>query len=62
MEERILKIIKNKDGHGTMCYKIALPSKWIKALGLDTSDYATLTFKNNSIIIKRKDGVTDEGI
>lgn len=56
MEEiRDLKIIKNKDGHGTMGYKIALPSKWIKSMGLDKSDYATLIFKGNSIIIKNKE-------
>lgn len=55
MEIRNLKIIKNKDGHGTMGYKIALPSKWIKNIGLDESDYATLIFKDNSILIKNKE-------
>lgn len=29
-EERNLKIITNKDGHGTTNYKICLPSKWVK--------------------------------
>ena len=56
MEEiRNLKIIKNKDGHGTMGYKIALPSKWIKSMDLDKTNYATLIFKNNSIVIKNKE-------
>ena len=54
-ETRKLKIIKNKDGHGTMGYKIALPSKWIEIMGLDKTDYATLIFKDNSITIKNKE-------
>lgn len=29
-EERDLKIITNKDGHGTTNYKICLPAKWVK--------------------------------
>ena len=55
MEKRELRIIKNKDGHGTMCYKIALPAKWIKSMGLDTTDYATLIFNKNIILIKNKE-------
>lgn len=51
-EERKLKIIKNQDGHGTICYKISLPTRWIKCMGLDVQDYATVEFKDNSIIIK----------
>lgn len=57
MDIRNLKIIKNKDGHGTMGYKIALPSTWIKSMGLDESNYATLIFKDNSILIKNKEDI-----
>lgn len=63
MEEiRNLKIIRNKDGHGTIGYKITLPSKWIKSMGLDTQDYATLIFKDNSIILKNKEDFEMENI
>lgn len=63
-EKRELKIIKNKDGHGTMGYKIALPSKWVKQLGLDTGadNYATVILKDNSIIIKNKEDFVMENM
>ena len=51
-ETRKLKIIRNKDGHGTMGYKIALPSKWISKMDLDNKEYAILEFNCKEIIIK----------
>lgn len=64
MEKRELKIIKNKDGHGTMGYKITLPSKWVKCMGLDSNkeDYAIVIFENNSIIIKNAEDYKMENI
>lgn len=55
MEKRKLKIIRNKDGHGTMNYKVSLPAKWIKQMNLDKQEYATLIYSNNNIVIKNKE-------
>lgn len=55
MEQRKLKIIRNKDGHGTMGYKIALPSKWISEMDLDNKEYAILEFNGKEIIIKNEE-------
>lgn len=57
-ETRKLKIIKNKDGHGTMGYKIALPSKWISKMDLDNKEYAILEFNGKEIIIKNEEEST----
>lgn len=55
MEYRELKLIKNKDGHGTINYKICLPTKWIKNLNLEKEEKVIVCTKNNSIIIKNKE-------
>ena len=55
MEYRELKLIKNKDGHGTINYKICLPTKWIKNLNLEKEEKVIVYTKNNSIIIKNKE-------
>ena len=55
MEYRELKLIKNKDGHGTINYKICLPTKWIKNLNLEKEEKVIVYIKNNSIIIKNKE-------
>lgn len=57
-ETRKLKIIRNKDGHGTMGYKIALPSKWISKMDLDNKEYAILEFNGKEIIIKNEEEST----
>ena len=54
MEIRELKLIKNQDGHGTINYKICLPTKWVKALELDKGEKVVVYTKNNSIIIQTK--------
>lgn len=54
MEIRELKLIKNKDGHGTVNYKICLPTKWIKLLELEKEEKVIVYCKNNSIIIQSK--------
>lgn len=54
MEVRELKLIKNKDGHGTINYKICLPTKWIKYLKLEKEEKIIVYYKNNSIIIQSK--------
>lgn len=54
METRELKLIKNKDGHGTTNYKICLPTKWVNFLELDKEEKVAICLDNNSIIIKNK--------
>ena len=54
MEARELKLIKNKDGHGTINYKICLPTKWINFLGLEKEEKVVVYLDNNNIVIKSK--------
>ena len=54
MEVRELKLIKNKDGHGTINYKVCLPTKWIKYLELEKEEKIIVYINDNSIIIKSK--------
>lgn len=55
MEYRELKLIKNKDGHGTVNYKICLPTKWVKSLELEKNEKVVIYMQNNAIIIKNKE-------
>lgn len=55
MEVRELKLIKNKDGHGTVNYKICLPTKWVKSLELEKKEKVVIYMQNNAIIIKNKE-------
>lgn len=55
MEVRELKLIKNKDGHGTVNYKICLPTKWVKSLELEKKEKVVIYMQNNTIIIKNKE-------
>ena len=52
METRTLKLIKNKDGHGTINYKLSLPKKWIDSMGV--TDAVKVEFSNNKIIIYKE--------
>ena len=54
MEVRELKLIKNKDGHGTINYKVCLPTKWIKYLELEKEEKIIVYINDNIIIIKSK--------
>ena len=60
MEYRELKLITNKDGHGTINYKICLPAKWVKNLKLQNKVIVFTT--NNAIIIKNKEDFKMEEI
>lgn len=62
METRELKLIKNKDGHGTTNYKICLPTKWVNFLGLDKEEKVAVCLDYNSIIIKSKGDLKMEEI
>ena len=62
METRELKLIKNKDGHGTTNYKICLPTKWVNFLDLDKEEKVAICLDNNSIIIKSKGDLKMEEI
>lgn len=53
MEKRNLKLIANKDGHGTINYKIALPKIWIDKMNLNEEKRnVVVSFDKNKIIIE----------
>lgn len=54
MEVRNLRLIKNKDGHGTVNYKICLPTKWVNFLELYKENEVVVYLENNNIVIKSK--------
>ena len=47
MEVRNLRLIKNKDGHGTVNYKICLPTKWVNFLELYKENEVVVYLENN---------------
>lgn len=54
MKRRNLKLIINKDGHGTINYKISLPKSWIDKMNLKDNDRnVVVSFDNNKIIIEK---------
>lgn len=56
MEKRNLKLIVNKDGHGTTNYKIALPKVWIDKMDLSQENRNVIvSFDENKIIIEKAD-------
>lgn len=49
MERRNLKLIANKDGHGTINYKISLPKKWIDRMKLNENERnVVISFDENN--------------
>ena len=60
MEERKLKINKNKGGSGSISFRISLPTSWIKAMELDDDNQAIVTFDGQQIIIKKATGQEEE--
>lgn len=54
MEERKLKINKNKGGSGSASFRISLPTSWIKAMELDVNPQAIVTFDGEKIIIEKE--------
>lgn len=49
------KILPYKDGHGTICYRIGIPTSWAKQLGFSEENRAAiLEFNDDKIIIKRR--------
>lgn len=56
MEQRNLRLIINKDGHGTTNYKISLPKKWIDKMNLNENERNIVNSfdqENNKIEIKK---------
>ena len=55
METRTIKISENKDGHGSLNYRISLPKKWIETLFENTKSekFVTLQFDEKQIILKK---------
>ena len=60
MEQRSLKINKNKGGSGSISFRISLPTSWIKAMELDVNQQAIVTFDGEQIIIKKATGQEEE--
>lgn len=60
MEQRHLKINKNKGGSGSISFRISLPTSWIKAMELDHDNKAIVTFDGKKIIIEKATGQEEE--
>ena len=63
-EERNLKIITNKDGHGTTNYKICLPAKWVKDMNTQNVslvyDYYTKTITLTDVELYKFNKILEE--
>lgn len=63
-EERDLKIITNKDGHGTTNYKICLPAKWVKDMNTQNVtlvyDYYTKTITLTDVEVHKFNKMLEE--
>ena len=53
MEEKILKINKNKSGSGSVSNRIVLPASWVKDMGLENEIVAYYDKENKRIILKK---------
>ena len=60
MEQRSLKINKNKGGSGSISFRISLPTSWIKAMELDDDNQAIVTFDGEKIVIEKATGQEEE--
>lgn len=63
-EERNLKIITNKDGHGSTNYKICLPAKWVKDMNAQNVtlvyDYYTKTITLTDVEVHKFNKTLEE--
>lgn len=63
-EERNLKIITNKDGHGSTNYKICLPAKWVKDMNTQNVtlvyDYYTKTITLTDVEVHKFNKMLEE--
>lgn len=63
-EERNLKIITNKDGHGSTNYKICLPAKWVKDMNAQNVtlvyDYYTKTITLTDVEVHKFNKMFEE--
>lgn len=63
-EERNLKIITNKDGHGSTNYKICLPAKWVKDMNTQNVtlvyDYYTKTITLTDVEVNKFNKMLEE--
>ena len=60
MEQRSLKVNKNKGGSGSISFRISLPTSWIKAMELDVNPQAIVTFDGEKIVIAKATGQEEE--
>ena len=56
MEQRPLKINKNKGGSGSISFRISLPTSWIKTMELNDDNQAIVTFDGDKIVIEKATG------
>lgn len=55
MERRNINLSANKDGHGSIGFRISLPKKWVQQMGFDENNKnAIVEFDDNKIIIKKE--------
>lgn len=55
MEIQEKKLIPNKGGSGSTTYRLAIPTDWIRKMGLNKGDRdVKLTFIDNKITIEKK--------
>lgn len=55
MERRKINLSTNKDGHGTVGFRISLPKKWVQQMGFDENNKnAIVEFDGEKIIIIKK--------
>ena len=54
MEQRPLKINRNKGGSGSISFRISLPASWIKAMDLDDDNQAIVRFDGKRILIEKE--------
>ena len=53
MQEKILKINKNKSGSGSISNRIILPASWVKELGVEDTVKAYYDEENKRIILSK---------
>ena len=53
MEQKILKVNKNRSGSGSVSRRIILPASWVKYLGLEDKVVAYYDKENKRIILEK---------
>lgn len=56
MEQKILKVNKNKSGSGSISSRVILPSSWVKDLEIENEVVACYDKDSKRIIIEKRKG------